>query len=101
MLNVRRTQLLMSSRINYKVFSSIQKKQITSGLACLSAVQKNDHIGARFGRVTAKIPKFLVVFKKIRLKLRLPLVLLSLNSLFTSYLPLPCLTPSPFSSVLN
>lgn len=57
-------QLLMSSRINCKVFSSIQKKQITSGFACLSAVQKNDHIGARFGHVTAKIPKFLVVFKK-------------------------------------
>lgn len=91
----------MRSRINYKVFSSIQKKQITSGFACLSAVQKNDHIGARFGHVTAKIPKFLVVLKKIRLKLRLPLVLLSLNSLFTSSLPLPCLTPSPFSSVLN
>lgn len=90
----------MRSRINYKVFSSIQKKQITSGFACLSAVQKNDHIGARFGHVTAKIPKFLVVLKKIRLKLRLPLVL-SLNSLFTSYLPLPCLTLSPFSSVLN
>lgn len=54
----------MRSRINCKVFSSIQKKQITSGFACLSAVQKNDHIGARFGHVTAKIPKFLVVLKK-------------------------------------
>ena len=72
----------MRSRINYKVFSSIQKKQITSGFACLSAVQKNDHIGARFGHVTAKIPKFLVVFKQIRLKLRLPLVLLSEFSLY-------------------
>ena len=92
----------MRSRINYKVFSSIQKKQITSGFACLSAVQKNDHIGARFGHVTAKIPKFLVVFKKIRLKLRLPLVLLSEFSLyFLSSTPLFNSFALLFSSELN
>ena len=39
------------------MFSSIQKKQITSGFACLSSVQKNDHIAARFGHFT-KITKF-------------------------------------------
>ena len=89
-------------RINYKVFSSIQKKQITSGFACLSAVQKNDHIGARFGHVTAKIPKFLVVFEKIRLKLRLPLVLLSEFSLyFFSSTPLFNSFALLFSSELN
>lgn len=92
----------MRSRINCKVFSSIQKKQITSGFACLSAVQKNDHIGARFGHVTAKIPKFLVVLKKIRLKLRLPLVLLSEFSLyFLSSTPLFNSFALLFSSELN
>ena len=92
----------MRSRINCKVFSSIQKKQITSGFACLCAVQKNDHIGARFGHVTAKIPKFLVVFKKIRLKLRLPLVLLSEFSLyFLSSTPLFNSFALLFSSELN
>lgn len=63
---------------------------------------KNDHIGARFGRVTAKIPKFLVVFKKIRLKLRLPLVLLSEFSLyFLSSTPLFNSFALLFSSELN